>query len=466
MVSMNDSTRRLIMMLTIILAGTAVTFLELSPVLVFLISMIIGIVMLFGLNILSFEELKEDLLAFRERLDQPISLKKSKQDKAPEEQKETSKEKKVSKTKEREKGKKRELPFSGLIEKIQSKLPAKEEKKGKPKEKPGKSSFISGLSAKIGLKESKEDKTKKIDELLDKAINEPVAGDIAGGASTGVATPEVEEEDFSEFDSLDLGLEDEDSDFEFGDGEDIPEPGKDTASLSAVSGGEEEIPDSAIAEILAKEGIEFDLDSDDEFPEMAGDEESPELNEGGSKGLSDLDELDSDVSGLDLNDEELDEFDQIDLDEIETDEEPDFEEDEEDNIEIGDSEEETQDVVVAPPDESDDLFAAPPKEWSQTTAGAGPEEIAADEPLSLSFGGGGGGLDEDDLFAMLKADTKKAVVVQEQSLVRDLKDVNVESSELVDGLETVLLSLGVKVEKIEGGENSKPEHINEDESGV
>jgi hypothetical protein len=466
MVSMNDSTRRLIMMLTIILAGTAVTFLELSPVLVFLISLVIGVVMLFGLNILSFEELKEDLLAFRERLDQPVSLKKTKADKTSGDLKEPSKEKKADKTKEKEEGKKRELPFSGLIEKIQSRLPVKKEKKENPKGTAGKSSFISGIFAKINSKGKKEDKTKKIDELLDKAINEPVAEGIAGGASAGAAAAEVGEEDFSDFDSLDLGLEDEDPDFEFGDREDIPKPGKEAASPASVSGMDEDIPDSAIAEILAKEGIEFDLESDDEFPEMTGDEETPEQNKEGGKGLGDLDELDSDVSGLDLGDEEMDEFDQIDLDEIDTDEEPDFDEEDEDNIEIGDSEEEIQDFVVAPPDESDDLFAAPPKEWSQTKAGAGSEEISADEPLSLSFGGGGGGLDEDDLFAMLKADTKKAVVVQEQSLVRDLKDVNVESGELVEGLETILYNLGVKVEKIDGEEDSKPEHINNDNSGV
>ncbi len=52
MAAMNDSTRRLIMMLTIILAGTAVTFLELSPIIVFIISLVIGVVMLFGLKIL------------------------------------------------------------------------------------------------------------------------------------------------------------------------------------------------------------------------------------------------------------------------------------------------------------------------------------------------------------------------------------------------------------------------------
>ncbi|WP_421907830.1 hypothetical protein [Methanolacinia petrolearia] len=67
---------------------------------------------------------------------------------------------------------------------------------------------------------------------------------------------------------------------------------------------------------------------------------------------------------------------------------------------------------------------------------------------------------------MLKADTKKAVVVQELSLVRDLKDTNVNSTELVDELQSVLYGLGVKVEKIDGEGNAKPEHINEDESGV
>ncbi|WP_048153077.1 hypothetical protein [Methanolacinia paynteri] len=459
MVSMNDSTRRLIMMLTIIFAGTAVTFLELSPILVFLISIIIGVVMLFGLNILSFEELKEDILSFKERLNQPISLKKSKTDKKTGDLKSSPKKKKETDTKSNKDKKKREIPFSGLIEK----LPFKKEKKEKSEGTPDKKSPFSGLFSKIKSKDGKDDKTKKIDELLDKTINEPVVGP-GKTEDSAVAAAEVGEDDFSDFDDLDLGLEDEDSDFGLGDGGEIPEP--ESKSASAAAGMEEDIPDSAIAEILAKEGIEFDLESDDEFPELSGDEDSAEPDkESGRKGLSDFDELDSDVSGLDLEDEEMDEFDQIDLDEIEPEEDLDFEE-EEDSIEIGDSEEETQEVVVAPPEESDDLFAAPPKEWSQTKQGAGSEELPVDEPLSLSFGSGGGGLDDDDLFAMLKADTKKAVVVQELSLVRDLKDTNVDSTELVDELQSVLYGLGVKVEKIDGEGNSKPEHINEDESGV
>lgn len=456
MAAMNDSTRRLIMMLTIILAGTAVTFLELSPIIVFIISLLIGIVMLFGLKILSFEELKEDLSSFRERLNQPISLKRS--GKVTSEEKKPPKEIKEDK-KEKDSGeKKREIPFSGLIEKLPFKRTGTKEAKESPKaESTEKASFLSGLFA--GLKTGKKtDKNKEIDDLLDKTINEPVIEskqpeDIPAGAET-----EIEEDDFSEFDSLDLGLEDEDSDFEF---EEEEEPEKESkpgsAPGAAATGGEDEIPDSAIAEILAKEGIDFDLESDDEFPEMDGEGEETGAGSETGEGLNEIDELDGDISGLELDDEELEDFDQMDLDEIEPDEELELE-DEEDDIEIGDAEEEAQDVVVAPPDESDDLFAAPPKEWSQTKPGIGTVEMPSEEPMSLSFGGG----DDEDLFAMLKADTKKAVTIQELSLIRDLKDTKIESRELVEGLESVLHELGVKVEKIEVDENSNPDRINEE----
>ncbi len=448
MVTMNDSTRRLIMMLTIILAGTAVTFMELSPIVVFIISLVIGMVMLFGLKILSFDELKEDLSGFKERLNQPITLKKTEKETGDTEKAQKSPE--DSKTKESAGEKKREIPFSGLIEKLPFKRSEKTaDKENLQKEKPAeKPSLFSGIFAGLKRGDKKEDKSKKIDELLDKTINEPI---VESGREDEISTDgemEIEEDDFSELDGLELGLEDED--FESDDGEIEPGAEQKTGSPAgfASSGGEEEIPDSAIAEILAKEGIDFDLDSDDEFPESAGEVEEPGDETGKTDSLSDIDELDDDISGLDLEDEELDELDQIDLDEIEPDEEIDIEEDEEE-IEIGDSEEESQDVVVAPPEESDDLFAAPPKEWSQTKPGIGAEDVSGEESMSLSFGGGG---DDDDLFAMLKADTKKAVTVQELSLVRDLKDTKVESRELVEGLETVLHELGVRVEKIEEDE--------------
>ncbi|MBN1432152.1 MAG: hypothetical protein JW931_05225 [Methanomicrobiaceae archaeon] len=447
MAAMNDSTRRLIMMLTIILAGTAVTFLELSPIIVIIISLVIGIVMLFGLKILSFEELKEDISSFKERLNQPISLKRTGKEKArlPKEP-----------SKDEIKDKKREIPFAGILEK----LPFKKSEK-KEKEVPGeKKSFLSGLSEKINSKEKKEDKTKQIDELLDKTINEPIVspeqpGETLEGAETG-----IEEDDFSDFDNLDLGLEDDESELDFEEEDESIERPEIIQDASAT-GKEEEIPDSAIAEILAKEGIDLDLDSDDEFPNMDTDIEGEDDQKGTDGGFGDIDELDNDISGLDLEEDELGEFDQIDLDEIEPEEDIDLEEEDEEKIEIGDDEEETLDVVMAPPDESDDLFAAPPKEWSQTKPGITESADSFGDTTSLAFGGGG---DEDDLFAMLKSDTKKAVTVQEMSLVRDLKDTRIESRELVDGLETVLHQLGVKVEKIEDDEDSNPDNINEDEN--
>lgn len=454
MVAMNDSTRRLIMMLTIILAGTAVTFLELSPLIVFIVALTIGIVMLFGLNILSFDEMKEDLSLLKTRLNQPVSLRKDKDETA---------EKKTQKTEDD--GKKREIPFSGIIEKLPFKRERKSggaEKADKPAEK---RSFLSGLTGMIKSGESKEDKTKKIDELLDKTINEP-----GSGTETPEETPvgegeKIEEDDFSDFEDLDLGLEDEDedSDTDLEDEETAPDSKSGNEPAAPAMGAEGDIPDSTIADILAKEGVDFDLDSDDEFPEMAeyGDE-SGSKEESGSE-IGSLDELDDDVSGIDLEDDDMDEFDQVDLNEIEPEEEPEIE-DEEEDIELGDSDEEPEDVVMAPPDESDDLFSAPPKEWSQTGQIPGQEDSSSDESsLALSFGDGG---DDEDLFAMLKSDTKKAVVVQELSLVRNLKDETVESRELVDGLESVLNNLGVKVEKIEEEEDSNQKTITEGENGV
>ncbi|WP_421907832.1 hypothetical protein [Methanolacinia petrolearia] len=208
----------------------------------------------------------------------------------------TPKEKKETDSKSNKDKKKREIPFSGLIEK----LPFKKEKKEKSQGTPEKPPLFSGLFSKIKSKDGKDDKTKKIDELLDKTINEPIVGP-GKTEDSAVAAAEVGEEDFSDFDDLDLGLEDEDSDFDFESAGEIEEPKGNGAS--AAAGMEEEIPDSAIAEILAKEGIEFDLESDEEFPELSGDEDSAEPGQESSrKGLSDLDELDSDVSGLDLED--------------------------------------------------------------------------------------------------------------------------------------------------------------------
>lgn len=443
MAEMNDSTRRLIMMLTIILAGTAVTFLELSPLVVLVISLLIGTVMLFGLKILSFDELKKDLSSLKDKLNQPVTLKKKdkvkkKEQKEPEEKK--PEEKKSRKEKKKDKKKEKDEK-------------AKEDKKKKPSGE--KKSFFSGLLLKFKSREKKEDKAKKIDELLDKTINEPgaEASIEEEGEEEEISGAGIDEDDFSDFDSMDLGLGEEDEDLEFGD-----EPGEPTESESdhGLGGVEDEIPDSMIAEILAKEGIEFELENDGEFPE-AGTE--GEVGETETAEASDLGELDGDLSGFDLEEDEFEDFDQIDLDEIDTDELPE-EEEEEETIDIGESVDEINEAVVAPPEEEEDLFAAPPKEWTQTKSNL-PE--STEEPVSFEFEGGG---DEDDLFAMLKSDTKKAVNIQDTSVVRDLKDTKVETGELVEGLESVLHRLGAKIEKIEDERESKPESESDEEDQI
>lgn len=58
----------------------------------------------------------------------------------------------------------------------------------------------------------------------------------------------------------------------------------------------------------------------------------------------------------------------------------------------------------------------------------------------MSFGGG----DDDGLMSMLKTDIKKKKSIQDASLVRDMKDANVDSQDLIEGLEDVLKKMGGK----------------------
>ena len=94
----------------------------------------------------------------------------------------------------------------------------------------------------------------------------------------------------------------------------------------------------------------------------------------------------------------------------------------------------------------------------------GGQEGLFEQPVSFGMGGG----DEDDLFAMLKSDTKKAVSVQEVSLVRDLKDAHIETENLVEELQDVYnelgLIIGIKPEKPEVVEEAEPEKEESEQS--
>ncbi|MBN2733287.1 MAG: hypothetical protein JXQ82_00300 [Methanomicrobiaceae archaeon] len=390
-----NSRRRLIMMLTIILAGSAVTFMDLSPVAIILIAAVIGLVMLFALNMISFDEVKEIISGLKARLNKPVNLKKTKNPKKPEKEKIKKEEKDKAKT--------------------------EDTKKDDSQDSSSKKSFLSGIFGFLSNRKAADSKTKKIDELLDKTLNE----EKGPAAETGAG-----ESEFSDFDSFDLGLEEEDVSQVSGD-----------AMMGAF---EEEISDSTIADILAKEGIELELD-DEEFPTAPSNEEEKEGAEISEKGLGDINELDGDISGLDFDGEDFGDLEEIDLDELETGDDIDIgEEDSIDDMEIGSAEEEPAEPEITPPEE-EDILSAPPKEWTQTKGISESVDNLYDNPMSLSLGED---TDDDDLFAMLKSDTKKVVSVQETSLVRDLKDTNISSEELVGDLEDILEQFGIEKEQV------------------
>jgi len=254
------------------------------------------------------------------------------------------------------------------------------------------------------------EKTEKINSLLDKTINEPIDGESP-----------IEMEDFDEFDIGEEEME----------GLDLSESSQNDTGTEI---SEPEITDSQIADILANEEVSSGIDlniEENEFPEFTSEcgvssEESGGISDSGIGNLGEL----SDISNLEFEDEDLDQLDELSLDDIEPDTEPDEfpEEIEIEDVEIGESVKDTSQA-------SDDVdaFVAPPDEWSKTSS-INLDEQDSDE--EISFGPDGG--DENDLFAMLKSDTKKVVSVQEESLVRELKDVHVEAGELVEGLESVL----------------------------
>ncbi|MCK4269891.1 MAG: hypothetical protein KAW93_05370 [Methanogenium sp.] len=405
---MKDSSRRMILMLTIVIVGSALIFLDVSTEVLIAGTIAIGLISLIGLGILSFLDIKESLRRFFWTIRHPVSILRRKGKSEKEAKKETKQQikqqgqeslKKAEPDEVEEKTAKKRFSFPSI--------------KGTP-------SRIKNTLFTIGRSFKKEknapEKTEKINSLLDKTISEPIDGESP-----------IEMEDFDEFDFGEEEME----------GFDLSESGQNVTGHPGTENLEPEITDSQIADILANEeassGIDLNIEGSD-FPEFTSEDSVSSEENGGisNSGIVDLGEL-SDLSNIEFEDEDLDHLDELSLDDIEPDTEPDEfpEEIEIENVEIGES---VKDANQA----SDDIdaFAAPPDEWSQTSS-INPDELDSDE--EISFGPDGG--DENDLFAMLKSDTKKVVSVQEESLVRELKDVHVEAGELVEGLESILNKL-------------------------
>ncbi|MDG6256125.1 MAG: hypothetical protein QCH35_00845 [Methanomicrobiaceae archaeon] len=314
---------------------------------------------------------------------------------------------------------------------------------------------VSAISASLQAWRNKEKETEKIDSLLDRALADPLADDFptfdhlaAGGDHTDAS--DVEERIAQKIDKLTsltpdelkhletevheklFGEEEGSSDaFAFDGGEisgfDLPVAGETLHEESDFD--EEDI--TALDSIDLPEGGEFpgpgsgspgDMSLSDAFPDLPYGEEEPSAN------TADIDpsELDhiGDLSDMGFGDEDLADLESIDLGDIEP--------------EAGEREEDDEEAPFDAGDHDPRLIAV-------EAPGAGDPDTGPDPGTDDDVGSFGFGGDEDaDIMQMLKQETRRPRVVQDASLLRDLKDVDVDARELVDELESVLNTLNKK----------------------
>lgn len=230
--------------------------------------------------------------------------------------------------------------------------------------------------------------------------------------------------------------EDDDISSEYSNDTDSPEPQPQEAENQDIN-AEEGLFNS---EEFFVQGIEDGLD-EESFIHLP---DSPSENPNPAKTtLNDsLDELSNitEFEKMDQRGDEFSGFDAINLEELETD---DFSL-ETDEIII--EEEEINETDIFPDDfipspDTDDIKNGISLNTGNNilsdNAGLNIPEI--DAPISFSKGN-----EFDDIMDALKSDVKQTKTVSHASLVRDLKDVNVEAKDLVSELETVLTAMGGK----------------------
>ncbi len=313
---------------------------------------------------------------------------------------------------------------------------------------------VSALSANLQAWRNTERETEKIDSLLDRAIQDPLAEDFPTfDHLIGTEDPEEPfgaekriEQKIDKLSSLTaeelkhlesevneklFGEDDDASDeFTFDEADipafDLPDPD------DGISGGTE-FDD---AEIPTFDSI--DLLSDGELPDQetvsaAGVSMSdvfPDLMDGEEDSYaaaadidpSELDNL-TDLSDVGFGDDDLSDLESINLDDIEPDA----------GGRRGNDDAEPFEAEVQGP---------------VPIAVESPESRAPDEDpdsgIGNDIGSFGFGDDDADIMQMLKQETRRPRIVQDVSLLRDLKDVDVDTGELVEELESVLKILNKK----------------------
>jgi len=448
------------MMIGIVTIGTALVWYNASLVVTISASIVFGFFMTIGLGLLKTEDLKK--ITARKKGESGSS------------KKNPDKEKPKTENKKSKQNKENKNSFSNKIfsrfHKDKKNNPKKEsiQSKDSEKTKGSKESKITristGLAAAIGsfnatrAKKRDEKHTEKIDSLINSTINEP----IQSPSDTDISQSELpvreeteelsdgidpfDDEDFGSLDSLEIdgeempvtidtdipvespSLQDQDSD-EFNMDNEIN-------SILLAAG---EVPEGSESGCVLQ-GIEDGLDEESfiDLPDSVPDIQttSTSLNDS----LNELENI-TNLGETNLVDDDFSNFDEIDLDELET-----------DDILI-----ETEEIIIEEDEVIDDVDILP----DDTVAS---QEQNTSEKNSLDFGNDAAlfgntafstpEMEEtvsfskpnefDDILSVLESDIKKTKKGPDPSLLRDLKDVHIESNDLVTELEIVLNSMGKK----------------------
>lgn len=479
---MNETLRRIVMMFGIIIVGSIFIFFDTSTPLIIGGSVAFGIILIMGLGLLTVEDFKK-IPAF-------IGRSKDRNQASQKDQKE-----KKSSSSNRKSGgeQKKGTALSGLWGKFRrdegtpSSSPGTGPKNIKPAQPSREKAGIStGLTLAMGSVKARFIRSKdsshgqKIDELLDSTIHEPVGSttqditvpeDPSDGedAIPDIFSNEFDDEDFGLLDDLELDDEVRDHDTilpgglaeEDGPGTPVDPADDGMMSIESILAGEissddgEEISSGHTGtDIPPEDEMEFgsmgDFDEievdggiltlDDDLtgnPFTGSVEKTPDIvteSEFSFELSEDANTLVMDNSG----DSEEETFDAFSLDDLDLDDEGSL-----DDLEL--------DIVEEEEEEIDSAGLLPDDVLPVDTAGKNPSSPKTEV---INFGGFGdsssdefmsfGGGDDDGLLSMLKTDMQKKKSIQDESLVRDMKDSNVEVQELVDGLEDVLKKMGGK----------------------
>lgn len=450
---MNEKMRRLLMMIGIITIGTILVLFNASFIITISASIVFGFVMTIGLGLLKTEDIKKIIATKNSKTE---SSKKNPED-------ERSKQNKGNKNKFSGK------LFSGFQKKNKNNDLKKEPKKAKESKKPKESKntrISAGLAAAIGsfnttiTKKHDKKHAEKIDSLLNTAIDEPIQSptdteisqsDLPlmnnnDGLSDGIDS--FDDEDFGNLDSLEIEGEEMPTNFDL----DIPvessshlNQGSDELNLdneiNSILLAAGETPDETDGELVLQ-GIEDGLDEESfvDIPDSVPDLQSGSPNDSLNDSLNELDNI-TGFEETNLDNDDFSNLETINLDELET-----------DDLLI-----ETEEIIIEDEEIIDDVDLIPDENTPLED-----QNISEKDGMNLGnetslFGNSSFGTPEieekvsfsktgefDDILSVLESDIKKTKKGPEPSLLRDLKDIHVESNDLVEELETVLNSMGMK----------------------